>query len=34
MMGGSAPPGFSAVFFQNGYFSLLRFEKLPYNGEA
>ena len=28
------PPGFSAVFFQNGWFLLFWFEKLPYTGEA
>jgi hypothetical protein len=28
------PPGFSALFFQNGWFLLFWFEELPYTGEA
>ena len=34
--GGSAPrpPGFSALFYQNGWFSLFRFWHLQYNGGA
>jgi hypothetical protein len=36
IMGGCPPnpPGFSAVFFQNGWILLFWFQKLPYTGEA